>query len=229
MARNHGTNNNHNRARVARSGNLPVPRASAHVQYLSETQVNALTEAFQKWHDTAPTESQWRLRGRHWLTYLVLRFTGARLGEVIGSEDKTHPGLDDLQDVDFRQGEIRLATLKRGRAKRPVRIIPVPLNVTSEISAYWGHFPDKKGQAFQMTAMSFRRMFYLRAKEAGIPKDLAHPHILRHTRAIELLRGGVPVTVVQDLLGHASLTTTAVYLRLSGQEAKSILKDKGFI
>jgi site-specific recombinase XerD len=73
-----------------------------------------------------------------------------------------------------------------------------------------------RGKALRMTPMTFRRMFYLRAKDAGIPEELGHPHIPRHTRAIELLRGGVPVTVVQELLGHASLTTTAVYLRLSG-------------
>ena len=199
------------------------------VSYLSEAQINALTQAFQTWHDQAKSEKQWRLRGRHWLTFLVMRFTGARLGEVIGSEDKTHPGIRDLDDVDFRQGELRIATLKQGEGKRPTRIVPVPLNVTSEISAYWGHFPDMKGKVFAMTPMTFRSMFYQRAKEAAIPDGLAHPHILRHTRAIELLRGGVPVTVVQDLLGHSSLTTTAIYLRLSGQEAKSILKDKGFL
>lgn len=218
-----------NKSLIVRSSNLPMPRGGGAIHYLSESQLNALTDAFQKWHDSAPSEKQWRLRGRHWLTYLVLRFTGARLGEVVGSEDKSHPGLDDRQDVDFRQGEIRLTTLKQGARRRPVRILPVPLNVTSEISAYWGHFPDMKGKVFQMTPMSFRRMFYLRCQEAGIGGELNHPHILRHTRAIELLRGGVPVTVVQDLLGHASLTTTAIYLRLSGQEAKSILKDKGFL
>lgn len=149
---------------------------------------------------------------------------------MVGSEDKSHRGLDDNNDVDFRRGELRLATLKRTGKKKETRIIPVPLNVTSGISSFWGHFPDMKGKVFRMVPMSFRRMFYLRAKEAGIPQDLAHPHILRHTRAIELLRGGIPVTVVQDLLGHASLTTTAVYLRLSGQEAKSILNAaRGFI
>ncbi|WP_456324098.1 tyrosine-type recombinase/integrase, partial [Desulfonauticus submarinus] len=61
------------------------------------------------------------------------------------------------------------------------------------------------------------------------PRKLAHPHILRHTRAIELLRNGVPVTIVQDILGHSALTTTAIYLRISGQEAKGILKEKGLI
>ncbi len=214
---------------VPRAGQaLILPGAVKAVSYLSETQINALTAAFQNWHDAAPNETQWKLRGRHFLTYLVLRFTGARLGEVIGTEDKTHPGLNDRQDVNFRQGEIQIATLKQAGG-RPVRIAPVPLQVTSEISAYWGHFPDMRGRVFRMGAMTFRRMFYLRAKEASIPRDLAHPHILRHTRAIELLRGGVPVTIVQDLLGHSSLNTTAVYLRLSGQEARSILKDKGFL
>lgn len=214
---------------VPRSNGLIPSRGGQAISYLTENQLNALTQAFQEWHDSAPSKAQWKLRGRHWLTFLVLRFTGARLGEVIGSEDKTHPGIQDKEDIDFRQGEIRLATLKRGEKKRPLRIIPVPLNVTSEISAYWGHHPEMRGKVFQMTPMTFRSMFYQRAKEARIPEALAHPHILRHTRAIELLRGGVPVTVVQDLLGHASLTTTAIYLRLSGQEAKSILKDKGFL
>lgn len=217
------------KALISKSSIVALPRGGRAVRYLSEPQVNALTEAFQMWHDSAPSEAQWKLRGRHFLTYLVLHFTGARLGEVVGTEDKTHVGVNDREDVDFRQGEIRITTLKQRNGNRPVRIAPVPLNLTSEISAYWGRFPNMRGKVFSMIPMSFRRMFYLRAKEAGIPKDLAHPHILRHTRAIELLRGGVPVTVVQDLLGHSSLTTTAVYLRLSGQEARSILKDKGFI
>jgi len=39
----------------------------------------------------------------------------------------------------------------------------------------------------------------------------------------------VPVTVVQDILGHSALTTTAMYLRISGYEAKEILKQKGII
>lgn len=224
-------NTNH-KSLVVRSAGLTVAKRGDAIQYLTENQVNGLIKAFQDWVDSAPSDAQRRIRGKHWLTFLVLRFTGARLGEVIGAEDKSHRGLDDLEDIDFREGEIRLTTLKQSNSKkrkRPVRIVAVPLNVTSEIAQYWGHFPEMKGKVFPMTPMNFRRMFYQRANEAGIPQDLAHPHILRHTRAIEWLRGGMPVTVVQDLLGHASLSTTAIYLRLSGQEAKSIMRDKGFI
>ena len=68
---------------------------------------------------------------------------------------------------------------------------------------------------FQATVLKIIDGDTVWVKHNGIPKELAHPHILRHTRAIELLRAGVPVTVVQDLLGHSALTTTAVYLRIS--------------
>ncbi len=68
-------------------------------------------------------------------------------------------------------------------------------------------------------------MFYERAKEAGIPRDLAHPHILRRTRATEFLKGGRSYRTSWGILP----SLLAVYLRISGQEAKMILKDRGFI
>ncbi|CAD7774218.1 Tyrosine recombinase XerC [Candidatus Methanoperedenaceae archaeon GB50] len=193
------------------------------IQYLTEIQTNALVQAFQQWYDKSPTKTKGRIRGRYWLTFLVLRFTGARIGEVLGIDDRT--------DIDFRNAEIKLVTLKRHNSRRrnSTRIIPVPASVTSEIATYLAEFPEQRGRVFKLDQGNFRRVFYERAKEAAIPKDLAHPHILRHTRAIELLRAGVPVTIVQDLLGHSALTTTAVYLRISGQEAKGILREKGLV
>lgn len=82
---------------------------------------------------------------------------------------------------------------------------------------------------FELDSATFRKTFYRFAEDAGIPKDIGHPHILRHSRSIELLRAGVPVTVIQDLLGHSSLNTTAIYLRIAGHEAKEILQSKGLI
>ncbi|TFG75933.1 MAG: site-specific integrase [Chrysiogenales bacterium] len=46
---------------------------------------------------------------------------------------------------------------------------------------------------------------------------------------METVRAGVPLTIVQQILGHSNLNTTAVYLQFSGQEAKSILKERGLI
>ncbi len=193
------------------------------VSYLTDVQVNALVSAFQDWYDKSPTEAKRKTRGRYWLVFLVLRFTGARIGEVIR--------IDDRVDIDYRNAEIKLITLKRHnpRKKNATRIVPVPANVTAETATYLAEFPEQRGKIFKLDQGNFRKVFYARAEEAGIPRNLAHPHVLRHTRAVELLRAGVPVTIVQDLLGHSALTTTAVYLRISGQEAKGILREKGLV
>ncbi len=200
-----------------KKADLPVPTGKLPA-YLTEAQVNALTRAFQDWYD-ASTQGRRKQRGRYWLTYLVLRFTGARLGEVLL--------LNDTTDVNFREAEIRMPTLKRKQLA--YRQVFVPQNVTAEIATYLAEFPEMRGKVFRIYQSNFRRTFYERAKEAGIPRKLAHPHVLRHTRAIELLRAGVPVTLVQDQLGHAYLTTTAVYLRISGQEAREILRERGLV
>lgn len=76
---------------------------------------------------------------------------------------------------------------------------------------------------------NFIRIFENLCSSAGIPQDLAYPHVLRHTRALKLVQANVPLTIVQQILGHYNLNTTAIYLNFSGQEAKQILKDRGLL
>lgn len=99
----------------------------------------------------------------------------------------------------------------------------VPHNVISEIATYIAEFPHRRGSIFKLDQSNFRKVFKEMALLAGIPSDLAHSHVLRHTRVIKMLRAGVPVTVVQDQLGHVHLTTTGQ--RASGF-ARRILKGK---
>ncbi len=197
------------------SGNIP--------NYLTESQLNNLIATFQSWYDDKSiSDTKRRIRGRYWLVFLTLRFTGARISEVINIKH---------EDIDFRNAEIRLITLKRHNPKKQgqYRIVPVPSSLTSEIANYIVEYPHMRDKVFKVDRSNFNKVFKERCLEVGIPKELAHPHILRHTRAIELLRAGVPVTIVQDLLGHSALTTTAIYLKISGQEAKGILREKGLI
>ena len=197
------------------SGNIP--------NYLTESQLNSLIATFQAWYDDKSISNTKRhIRGRYWIVFLTLRFTGARISEVINIKH---------EDIDFRNAEIRLITLKRHNPKKrgQYRIVPVPSNLTSEIANYIVEFPHMRDKVFKVDRSNFNKVFKELCIQAGIPKELAHPHILRHTRAIELLRAGVPVTIVQDILGHSALTTTAIYLRISGQEVKVILREKGLI
>ncbi len=204
------------------NGNLAVFEGST-PNFLTNDQINRLTGVFQSWFDQkAISDTKRRIRGRYWLVFLALRFTGARISEVTNIKP---------DDIDFRNAEIRLITLKRHNPKKKgvYRIIPVPANLTGEIASYIAQYPHMKDKAFKVDRSNFYAVFQERCQEANIPKELAHPHILRHIRAIELLRAGVPVTIVQDLLGHSALTTTAVYLKMSGHEAKWIMREKGLI
>ena len=198
-------------------------KAPNSIKYLSQKELNLLAESFQNWFDSSRGAGERKRRGRYFLTFLMLRFTGARLGEVLS--------INDAVDIDYRNAEVRLLNLKRHNPKRKGqhRQVPVPAQVVAEVARYLMDFPEMKGKVFGLDPSNFRKCFLARCKEANIPRELSHPHVLRHTRAIELLRAGVPITAVQQLLGHSSLTTTAIYLQLSGAEVKSILKEKGLI
>jgi len=200
-------------------GFLDLPSARS-VKYLTEVQAERLDEAFRRWADVPPGPRR-RVRGRYFIVYLTLRLTGARIGEVLM--------VDDTSDIDFREQMIRLPNLKRHKHKGEVRWVPVPASLIGEIAVYLTEHPEMRGKLFKLDDRNFRRTFEKIALEAGLPRDLAHPHILRHTRAVELLKRGVPVAAVQALLGHASLATTAAYLRLSGQDIKTILRDRGLL
>ena len=201
-----------------------LDRGQYRIKHLTPEQLSQWESAWQRLLAES-TEGRRRQRWRHFLLWLVLRYTGCRLGEALQIKDE--------EDLDFYRSEIRLPNLKR-RGKTEYRWVPVPSKVFTEIARFWAEYPDMRGATFADTeGGSFRRycreMFRKTAKEAGIPPELSHPHVLRHSRAIELLRAGIPVTAVQQLLGHAHLSTTAIYLRLSGQEVKQLLQAAGLV
>ncbi|WP_091294969.1 site-specific tyrosine recombinase XerD [Micromonospora halophytica] len=151
------------------------------------------------------------LRDRALLEFLY--GTGARISEAVGA------AVDDL-DVD--EGT---ATL-RGKGGR-TRLVPIGGYAVAALRAWLVRarpglvaagrgtsavFVNARGGA--LTRQGAWTILRRAAQRAGLPVDGPHavsPHTLRHSYATHLLDGGADVRVVQELLGHASVTTTQVY------------------
>jgi integrase/recombinase XerC len=80
-------------------------------------------------------------------------------------------------------------------------------------------FLNRYGQ--RLTERQVQRMLQQYAKKSGIGKRV-HPHLLRHTFATHLLDGGADLRVVQELLGHAQLSSTQIYTHVTKSQAKKI-------
>ena len=186
------------------------------IRHLNPAQLQDFTDAFIKWSESGGRMAS---RAKYLLVFLTLRYTGARLNEVLRIADRT--------DVDIRNHEIKIVTLKQKKNK--YRIVPVPKDLIFEYSKIIAEYSDLRGNAYKLIDTNVRKVFIEVAEKAKIARELAHPHVLRHTRAIELLRAGMPITAVRDLLGHSSITTTAIYLQLSNVETKFMMQEKGLL
>jgi integrase/recombinase XerD len=139
----------------------------------------------------------------------VLYGTGARISEAVGLD------VDDLDTVDG-------TVLLRGKGGKE-RLVPVGSYALEAVDAYLVRgrpelvaagagtgalFLNARGG--RLSRQSAWAVLVRAAERAGVTKDVS-PHTLRHSFATHLLDGGADVRVVQELLGHASVTTTQVY------------------
>jgi integrase/recombinase XerD len=146
----------------------------------------------------------------------LLYSSGARVSELIGIN------MNDLSKVQSDDGEI--TTLKlRGKGSKE-RIVPLGSFATKAIDDYCVRIrPDllaknpKNNAALFLNSRGGRisrqsawQMVLDAAAAAGITEHVS-PHVFRHSYATHLLDGGADIRVVQELLGHASVTTTQIY------------------
>ncbi|HVV13605.1 site-specific tyrosine recombinase XerD [Amycolatopsis sp.] len=161
--------------------------------------------------DMPGAEGERALRDRALLE--LLYSTGARISEAVGL---------DLDDVD-REERTVLLDGKGGKQ----RLVPVGRPAVQAVEAYLVRarpvlaargrgsaalFLNARGT--RLSRQSAWQVLKTNAERAGISASVS-PHTLRHSFATHLLEGGADVRVVQELLGHASVTTTQVYTLLT--------------
>mgnify|MGYP001578012490 CR=1 FL=1 len=112
---------------------------------------------------------------------------------------------------------------KKGRDGRP-KLRQVPLTAQSAgLLRAWFVTHDRVGYH---TSWWYRMIVRL-AQQAGILRKLT-PHILRHTFAVRALRSGVDIRSVQQALGHATLSTTELYLKYVEGTSARAFRDAGW-
>lgn len=143
--------------------------------------------------------------------------TGARVSEIVGA---------DIDDMDFDEHVIRVT----GKGSKQ-RLVPVGGYACQALRRYLDEarpvlerrkrsgsaerralFLNKRG--CRLSRQSVWEVVKAAGERAHIAKPL-HPHTLRHSFATHLIQGGADVRTVQELLGHASVTTTQIYTHVS--------------
>lgn len=180
-------------------------------RHLDAAALDQLAQAFDHWTQAGRGPATRRSRGRARLVFLLLRHTGAKLGEVLA--------LDEAIDFTWQPPAVRLG---QGEAQRQV---PLPQEVAREVrrSLEDAQPTALRGQFFRLDQGYVRRVFQTVAAAAGLPRELSSPSVLRRSRAVELLRDGLPVAVVQNLLGYGSSTMAAGLLEFSDEEMRRLV------
>jgi integrase/recombinase XerD len=147
----------------------------------------------------------------------VMYASGLRASETISLE---------VGDIDFRQGLVRT----EGKGSRE-RLVPIGQTAQTAVRSYLSgaraellRSPEEKAlflnfRGGPLTRQGLYKIIRRRAAEAGLSAK-SSPHTLRHSFATHLLSGGCDLRSVQEMLGHADLSTTQLYTHLSGEDLK---------
>ena len=150
----------------------------------------------------------------------LLYATGLRVGELVSL---------NMQDVDLSESYIRC--MGKGSKERIVHLYPKALDelrryLKSARLALLGHkrtepslFVNHRGE--RLTRQWVWTILKTYAQKAGIEQNIT-PHTLRHSFATHLLERGADLRVIQELLGHASISTTEIYTHVAGQRLREV-------
>jgi len=179
--------------------------------YLEPEQVERLIAAATNPRDVLLVRIPWR--------------TGIRVSELIGLK---------ISDIDFdsRALVIKVQKMRKkgGKVVERKRIVPIDQGTLDMVKQYleWRkQFPYRGDLLFPITRQRVDQIFWQLGRKAGIKEigDPAiskhrnlHPHVLRHSFAIHCVKKGMSIERLQKILGHASPTTTSVYLQWSSTD-----------
>jgi len=144
----------------------------------------------------------------------MLYASGARVSELCGL---------NLKDIDYERSTIRVI----GKGSKE-RVIPIGRPAVAALERWLKVRPqlanEKSGDAVFLGARG-KRIDQRQVREVVYKTIELGPHALRHSAATHLLEGGADLRTVQEILGHASLSTTQIYTHVSAERLHSAFKQ----
>lgn len=180
---------------------LPTPKRSKSLpKSLNEKEVRDLINSVKWSENDSPYSKHTKMRNKIILT--ILYSTGLRISELIEIK---------IKDIDFSERTI----LIKGKGNKE-RIVLFDAYTKEEMKTYLKTRPKKSeyliinNKGHPLSSRYIQMMIKEYAKKAGIKKNVT-PHVLRHSYATHLLKRGVDIRIIQQLLGHSSILSTQIY------------------
>ncbi|MGH1572665.1 site-specific tyrosine recombinase XerD [Methylobacterium sp. P31] len=166
--------------------------------------------------DQAPGPAR---RARRMACLLELLYaTGLRVSELVALPRAAGATRERYLFIKGKGGRERLVPLtEAARAAMAVHLAAVPAE------SPW-LFPADSDSG-HLTRQAFARDLKAVALEAGLRADRVSPHVLRHAFASHLLQNGADLRIVQELLGHADISTTQIYTHVLDERLKAMVRD----
>ena len=160
------------------------------------------------------------------LTLLSLLYdSGARVQEITDLK---------LKDIRLTNPAMVILTGKGRKARQ----VPLMKETCKLLDAYIRNFNlnsepltsplffNQKGQALSRYGITYILKKYVSQAELDSDTRKISPHVLRHTKAMHLLRAGVNMIYIRDFLGHVDISTTEVYARIDAEMKRKVFEEK---
>jgi len=154
----------------------------------------------------------------------LLYATGLRVSELVSLPKRAMGSRDGMLHIKGKGNRERLVPLSP-LARDAVAFYRKLLQDFAPGSAAGPWLFPAESEAGYLPRQVFARDLKSAAAAAGIRADRVSPHVLRHAFASHLLQGGADLRVVQELLGHADISTTQIYTHVLDERMKAMVRD----